>query len=163
MNGKYIRLTPPLELQRPDGLQYADFDPKTVYLAEGADPIIIGRASSKRGNNRMNDPDNGYLDVPTGQTALGQQHAMLCVRNNGVYISMKDHDGMINPLNDGYSQSMLLAPHSAAFLLENNSRVRLGVNGAVSLKFLVDVVFQISDTDNWVSSANKKFIRELPA
>jgi hypothetical protein len=84
MNGKYIRLTPPVDLHRSDGMEYVNFDPKTVYLVDGADPIILGRASSKRENNRPNDPDTGYLKVPTGKTALGQQHALLCVRNDQV-------------------------------------------------------------------------------
>jgi hypothetical protein len=84
MNGKYIRLTPPPDTElHQNGKPFAQFDPKTIYLVEGADPIILGRASS-RDNKRLNDPDNGYLKVPTGQTALGREHALLCVRNDTV-------------------------------------------------------------------------------
>lgn len=85
LDGKYIRLTPPPETEVDHtGKPFAQFDPKTIYLVDGADPIILGRASARRESNRMNDPDTGYLKVPTGQTALGREHAMLCVRNNAV-------------------------------------------------------------------------------
>jgi hypothetical protein len=83
MNGQFVRLTPAPEMELHDGKPFAQFDPKTVYLVEGADPIVLGRASS-RDTKRINDPDNGYLKVPTGQTALGREHALLCVRNNTV-------------------------------------------------------------------------------
>jgi hypothetical protein len=85
MSGRYIRLTPPPEpVCYQTGQPFAQFSPKTLYMVEGADPVILGRASSKRSNKRMNDPDTGYLQVPTGQTALGREHALLCVRNNAV-------------------------------------------------------------------------------
>ncbi|KAJ7144141.1 hypothetical protein C8R44DRAFT_865122 [Mycena epipterygia] len=164
MNGKYIRITPPPEPEC-NGKLFAQFDPKTIYMVEGADPVILGRASSKRENNRMNDPDNGYLKVPTGQTALGRQHAVLCVRNNALYIAMKERDGMIIPVHAQDATPMhpsLLSPHSEAYHLQNYSRVRLGINGAISVKFLVDVVFEVSDTDKWSSSSHKRFIKDLP-
>jgi hypothetical protein len=82
MNGQFVRLTPAPEMElHENGKPFAQFDSKTVYLVEGADPIVLGRASS-RDTKRINDPDNGYLKVPTGQTALGREHALLCVRNN---------------------------------------------------------------------------------
>lgn len=88
MNGKYIRLAPPPEAElHQNGKPFAQFDPKTIYLVEGADPLIIGRASSKAGANRINDVDNGYLKVPSGQTALGREHALLCLRNGTVSFS----------------------------------------------------------------------------
>lgn len=40
---------------------------------------------------------------------------------------------------------------------------RLGVNGAIGLKLLVDVIFQISDTDRWSSASRKRFIKDLPS
>ncbi|KAJ6568061.1 hypothetical protein DFH09DRAFT_1155687 [Mycena vulgaris] len=165
MNGKYIRLTPPPEpMCYQNGKPFAQFDAKTLYMVDGADPVIIGRASSRRENNRMNDPDNGYLKVPTGQTALGREHALLCVRNNALYIAMKERDGMIMPADDAMSTyTSLLNPHSESYHLNNNSRVRLGINGAINVKFLVDVVFEISDTDKWSAAYNKRFIRALPA
>jgi hypothetical protein len=84
MNGKFVRLTAAHETElHENGKPFAQFDPKTVYLVEGADPIILGRASL-RDKKRTNDPDNGYLKVPNGQTALGREHALLCVRNNTV-------------------------------------------------------------------------------
>ncbi|KAF7378186.1 hypothetical protein MSAN_00243100 [Mycena sanguinolenta] len=161
MNGKYIRLAPPSENElHQNGKPFAQFDPKTIYLVEGADPIVVGRASSQLSSGRMSDMDNGYLKVPRGQTALGREHALLCLRNDTLYIAMKDRDGLI--LHDGVTHHRLLSPCSEYFPLRTNSRVRLGINGAFAVNFLVDVIFTISDTDLWTSPVKKRFIRALP-
>ncbi|KAJ7813959.1 hypothetical protein B0H14DRAFT_2851784 [Mycena olivaceomarginata] len=147
MNGQFVRLTPAPEMElHENGKPFAQFDPKTVYLVEGADPIVLGRASS-RDTKRINDPDNGYLKVPTGQTALGREHALLCVRNNTLYIAMKERDGMIMDAMSAHPR--LMGPCSEYYPVLNGSRVRLGVNGAPSVNFLVDIVFEISDSDRW--------------
>jgi hypothetical protein len=52
-----------MELQQT-GKLLVQFDPKIIYLSEGAD---LGRASS-RDKTRINDPDTGYLKFPTGRT-----------------------------------------------------------------------------------------------
>ncbi|KAJ7134099.1 hypothetical protein C8R46DRAFT_1139583 [Mycena filopes] len=159
MDGKYVRLTPPpASALHENGKPFAQFAPKTLYLLEGAEPIILGRASTA---SRMDEPDTGYLTVPRGQTALGREHALLCVRNGTVYVAMKDRDGLIFHDASGL-QPRLLSPPSEYFPLRNNSRVRLGVNGAFTVNVLVDVIFQISDTDPWSSVSKKRFIRALP-
>ncbi|KAJ7255007.1 hypothetical protein B0H12DRAFT_1114477 [Mycena haematopus] len=123
MNGKFVRLTPAPQMElHQNGKPFAQFDPKTIYLVEGADPIIIGRASS-RDKSRFNDPDNGYLKVPTGQTALGREHAFLCLRNNALYIAMKQRDGMILDASSGHWRSM--GPHSEYYPVLNRSRIYL--------------------------------------
>ncbi|KAJ7266465.1 hypothetical protein B0H12DRAFT_161783 [Mycena haematopus] len=162
MKGKYIRLAPPSETElHQNGKPFAQFDPKIIYLVEGADPIIVGRASSKPGiTSRLNDSDNAYLKVPKGQTALGREHALLCLRNGTLYVAMKDRDGLI--LQDGITHPRLLSPLSEYSPLRDNSRLRLGVNGAFSVNFLVDVIISISDTDLWSPPIRKRFIRELP-
>ncbi|KAJ7697233.1 hypothetical protein B0H17DRAFT_1130542 [Mycena rosella] len=160
MNGKYLRLTPPPEpVCYQTGQPFAQFEPKTLYLFDGAAPVVLGRASSRRENNRLSEPDNAYLKVPTGQTALGREHAALCL-----YIAMKERDGMILPADDAMTTyTTLLNPHSEPYRLNNCSRVRLGINGAITVRFLVDVVFELSDTDKWSSTSNKRFIRALPS
>lgn len=86
MNGKYIRLAPPpVSAPSPMGKEFAQFDPKTLYLVDGAQPVPLGRASKNSTQRRPNDPDNGFLRVPTGQTALGARHALLCLRNGTVH------------------------------------------------------------------------------
>jgi hypothetical protein len=75
MNGKYIRPTPH---QRPNCTNPL-CSPKTLYLFDGVDPIILGRASSEAAENRLNDADNGYAKVPSGRTTLGREHALLCL------------------------------------------------------------------------------------
>ncbi|KAJ7302254.1 hypothetical protein DFH08DRAFT_1089867 [Mycena albidolilacea] len=157
MNGQFVRLTPAPEMElHENGKPFAQFDPKTVYLVEGADPIVLGRASS-RDTKRINDPDNGYLKIPTGQTALGREHALLCLRSSKLYIAMKERDGMIMDAMSAHPRFC-----SEYYPVLNGSRVRLGVNGAPSVNFLVDVVFEISDSDRWSASTDKQFIKQLP-
>ncbi|KAK7032681.1 hypothetical protein R3P38DRAFT_2918378 [Favolaschia claudopus] len=159
MSGKYIHLAPPPEDElHQNGKPYAQFDPKTIYLVEGADPIILGRASSKS-VSRNNEADNGYLKVPSGQTALGREHASLCLRNGVLYIAMKERDGLI--FHDS-THPRMLDRSSEFFPLRRLSRVRLGVNGAFSVNYLVDVIFDIADTDHWSSPVKKRFVRALP-
>ncbi|CAK5266262.1 unnamed protein product [Mycena citricolor] len=141
--------------------EFARFSPKTLCLIDGADPVTIGRASAKRGSGRTDELDNGFLTVPRGKTALGSQHAMVCVRNGVLYIAMKERDGLI--LNDaGEGHARLLNPFSEFYPLESNSRVRLGVNGATSVPFLVDIIFEIDESDVWSGVSKKRFIRPLP-
>ncbi|KAJ7779796.1 hypothetical protein B0H16DRAFT_1499883 [Mycena metata] len=161
MSGQYIRLTAPPATERHHGKAFAQFDPKTLYLVEGADPVALGRASSQRGSHRANDPDTGYLNVPTGQTALGRDHALLCVRNDCLYIAMKEHDGAI--LGAMLVELRLLSPHSEYYHIPSGSRIRLGVNGAVGVQLLVDIIVEISATDRWSATSRKRFIKGLPA
>ncbi|KAF7378238.1 hypothetical protein MSAN_00248700 [Mycena sanguinolenta] len=74
----------------PNGQPFFQFDPKTICLVQGADLIMIGRASS-RGYSRVNDPDSGYFKVLTGQMTLGSEHAWLCLRNDAA--AMYCHEG----------------------------------------------------------------------
>ncbi|KAK6981764.1 hypothetical protein R3P38DRAFT_3113399 [Favolaschia claudopus] len=150
MSGKYIHLAPPPEDElHQNGKPYAQFDPKTIYLVEGADPIILGRASSKS-VSRSNEADNGYLKVPSGQTALGREHASLCLRNGVLYIAMKERDGLI--FHDATHPRML-----------DRSSDGWGVNGAFSVTHLVDVIFDIADTDHWSSPVKKRFVSRSAA
>ncbi|KAJ7023176.1 hypothetical protein C8F04DRAFT_1306240 [Mycena alexandri] len=155
MDGKYVRLTPPSATElHQNGKPFAQFTPKNLYLLEGADPIILGRASSNPANYRMNDVDTGYLKVPNGQTALWARTRIALCEERHYRDGLLFHDA--SPL-----QPRLLSPLSEYFPLRTNSRLRLGVNGAFSVSILVDVIFQISDTDQ-SSLSKKRFIRDLP-
>ncbi|KAF7295746.1 hypothetical protein HMN09_01116900 [Mycena chlorophos] len=173
MNGRYVRLTPPSLPVSPLAVApptYAQFDPKTLYLVDGAEPIVLGRASKSLASGRMNDPDNGYLKVPTGKTALGSRHALLCLRNGVVYIAMKERDGLVSPSEGAAPREV--QPQSEYMALRNGARVRLGVAGAASpeVTLLVDIIFHIADTDVWRLPSGKqlrptkgsRFLRDLP-
>ncbi|KAK6996817.1 hypothetical protein R3P38DRAFT_3070662 [Favolaschia claudopus] len=136
MSGKYIHLAPPPEDElHQNGKPYAQFDPKTIYLVEG---------------RRSYHPRPSYL---------GREHASLCLRNGVLYIAMKERDGLI--FHDA-THPRMLDRSSEFFPLRPLSRVRLGVNGAFSVTHLVDVIFDIADTDHWSSPVKKRFVRALP-
>jgi hypothetical protein len=91
---------------------------------------------------------------------------------------MKERDGMIMDAMSAHPR--LMEPRSEYCPMLNGSRIvskknisapfhldrpttqRLGINGAPSVNFLVDVVFEISDSDRWSASTDKRFIKQLP-
>jgi hypothetical protein len=90
---------------------------------------------------------------------------------------MKERDGMIMDAMSAHPR--LMGPCSEYYPVLNGSRVvsknnstpfhfdrpttqRLGVNGAPSVNFVVDIVFEISDSDRWSASTGKRFIKQLP-
>ncbi|KAJ7865174.1 hypothetical protein B0H14DRAFT_2574072 [Mycena olivaceomarginata] len=137
-----------------------------IPLHACADPLIIGRASSKAGANRINDVDNGYLKVPSGQTALGREHALLCLRNGTLYVAMKDRDGLI--FQDAVTHPRQLNPNSEYFppatqLAAATGRKRRvsALFGRCTSAFISDEATAPGTSENESSTATHPYVKLL--